>query len=78
MAYHNGMKFTTFDEDNDLAPYKNCAVRYKGSWWYNHCHHSNLNGQYLSGFFTSGANGVSWKAWKGHRYSLKTTEMKLR
>ncbi|MBN3310184.1 MFAP4 protein, partial [Amia calva] len=29
-------------------------------------------------FVTSYANGVSWYHWKGHYYSLKTSEMKIR
>ena len=74
MATHNGMNFTTLDEDN----FHNCAVRYKGAWWYNACHTSNLNGQYLSGHHTSFADGIHWNHWKGFHYSLKTTEMKLR
>jgi ficolin len=34
---HNGMKFTTYDQDNDLYSF-NCASRYGGGWWYNKCY----------------------------------------
>ena len=78
MAWHNGMNFSTFDEDNDHDPNRNCAIAFKGAWWYIHCHESNLNGQYLSGHHTSSADGINWRSWRGYRYSLKTTEMKLR
>ena len=78
LAWHNGRNFTTSDEDNDPDPNENCAILYKGAWWYNACHQSNLNGQYLSGHHTSFAGGIIWYAWKYYHYSLKTTEMKLR
>ena len=29
----NGMKFSTWDRDNDNAS-GNCAQRYKGGWWF--------------------------------------------
>ena len=77
MAYHNGQKFSTYDQDNDVFG-RNCAVMFKGAWWYNGCHHSNLNGQYLSGHHSSFADGVNWYAFKGFRYSLKTVVMKVR
>ena len=76
MAYQNGVKFTTKDQDNDHAG-GNCAVSFKGAWWYRACHALNLNGQYLSGQHGTYADGVNWDAWKGQHYSLKTTEMKL-
>ena len=72
------MNFSTKDQDNDVHQTGNCAVSFKGAWWYRNCHNSNLNGKYLSGTHTSYADGVEWYQWKGHYYSLKTTEMKLR
>jgi len=75
---HNGQPFTTRDQDNDDASADNCPQLYKGAWWYASCHDSNLNGLYRSGSQTSYYDGVKWESWRGHRYSLKFTEMKLR
>ena len=45
-SYHNGMKFTTRDRDNDMWN-RNCASDHnRGGWWYNTCTHINLNGNY--------------------------------
>ena len=74
---HNGKKFTTKDQDNDIKA-NNCAIQFKGAWWYSNCHRANLNGLYLSGNHTSSADGVNWKEWKGYKYSLKISEMKLK
>ncbi|KAL9967876.1 hypothetical protein ACROYT_G026176 [Oculina patagonica] len=47
LAYHNSMAFSTKDRDNDRWSGHCAATNNKGAWWYNQCHHSNLNGQYL-------------------------------
>ena len=79
LSGQNTFKFSTRDKDNDVWP-KNCAVEFKGAWWYSKCHSSNLNGQYLRGAHKSHADGVEWSTWEGHGqyYSLKFTEMKVR
>ena len=78
LSFHSGMQFTTKDQDNDLRSDGSCAVKFKGAWWYKGCHRSNLNGQYLGGPHDSYADGINWLAFRGHHYSLKHSEMKLR
>ena len=77
LAYHKSRPFTTRDRDND-AYRENCAVKFKGAWWYGACHDSNLNGFYYHGPYSSYADGVVWETWKGNQYSLKRAEMKIR
>ena len=77
LTYHNGMKFSTKDKDNDIHS-SHCAIVYKGAWWYKSCHLSNLNGLYLAGAHSSYANGVNWNTWRGYKYSHRVTEMKTR
>ena len=77
LGIHNGTAFSTFDQDNDIHSI-NCAVTYRGAWWYGRCHLSNLNGKYLSGSHASYADGVNWKPFRGCHYSLKYTAMKIK
>ncbi|XP_045184613.2 fibroleukin-like [Mercenaria mercenaria] len=78
LEYHNGMAFTTFDNDNDKHSSRNCAIYGHGAWWYNACHHSNLNGQYFNIPGKRDHRGIIWFYWKNKDYSLKSVEMKFR
>ncbi|XP_033093549.1 tenascin isoform X5 [Trachypithecus francoisi] len=74
MAYHNGRSFSTFDKDTDSA-ITNCALSYKGAFWYRNCHRVNLMGRYGD---NNHSQGVNWFHWKGHEHSIQFAEMKLR
>ena len=45
MAYHNGMSFSTYDNDNDGGK-RHCGRDHKGGWWYNNCYGSLLTGSH--------------------------------
>jgi len=55
---------------------------YRGCWWFKKCHRCELNGYYFKGGKLSEkiteASGINWYKWKGHYYSLKFSEMKIR
>nr|XP_023651338.1 tenascin-like isoform X4 [Paramormyrops kingsleyae] len=74
LSYHHGRPFSTYDNDNDIAV-TNCALSYKGAFWYKNCHRVNLMGRYGD---NSHSKGVNWYHWKGHEHSIEFAEMKIR
>ena len=73
LAVHNKMKFSTYDVDND-SHVVHCSKMYKGGWWYEGCHDSNLNGMYDE--FQMNADIYETCIWKP--FQLQFTEMKVR
>ena len=63
--YHDGMMFSTYDRDNDLASY-NCAVNRGGGFWYRACALCSVNG----------ARRFYWSRLPGGRY-LQSSRMWL-
>ncbi|XP_065107270.1 tenascin isoform X2 [Paramisgurnus dabryanus] len=74
LSYHNNRPFSTYDNDNDIAV-TNCALSYKGAFWYKNCHRVNLMGRYGD---DSHSRGINWFHWKGHEHSIPFAEMKIR
>ncbi|XP_038109184.1 microfibril-associated glycoprotein 4-like isoform X1 [Culex quinquefasciatus] len=72
--YDLGMKFSTFDNDNDLYG-GNCAVLMYGAWWYKSCAHSNLNGRHMQG---TNMTGMLWPSFRSGHYSLQRSRMMIR
>ena len=69
LSYHNKVRFSTEDQDNDSRPNGKCTTIYgKGGWWYRNCYQSNLNGNYNE----TTQKGVFWIS------SLSFVEMKIR
>ena len=78
LSSHNGTMFSTIDKDNDQRSRFSCARNFKGAWWYKACHTANLNGEYLGGQHTNARKGIIWTAWKGVKYSPKSTKMMIK
>ncbi|XP_028424067.1 microfibril-associated glycoprotein 4-like isoform X1 [Perca flavescens] len=78
LSFSNGMKFSTFDKDQDNWYWNNCAIQSLGAFWYNGCYNTNPNGIY-----SWGANSpfyypvVNWQTWQGNT-PLKFISMMIR
>lgn len=78
LGSHNGLKFTTKDQDNDATiDSANCAKLYFGAWWYRACHVTNLNGLYAPSALMS-PKYITWSTWTRYHVALKTTLMMIR
>ena len=65
LSYHNGMAFSTQDRDNDKNG-GNCAMSYRGAWWYDSCALSSLNSNFGSGYYI-----WNWDLLMGSQMKLK-------
>ena len=79
MEYHNGARFSTVDNDNDLEHFeRNCALLYGGGgWWYRDCYAANLNGLYGASS-PNERQSMNWYAWMDTFASLTTAQMSIR
>ncbi|XP_061176976.1 fibrinogen C domain-containing protein 1-B-like [Saccostrea echinata] len=76
LAPHNGMRFSTKDQDNDHSS-NSCARSHYGAWWYNSCTNSNLNGNYAQSAVNS-SKSPYWYRWTRGYIALKKTAMMIR
>ena len=72
--YHDGMKFTTYDKDQDKMAGTNCAYYSFGAWWHNNCNAVNINGD----FDRYRQQGDIQKVFEYFPYRLSFSEMKVR
>lgn len=77
LDYHNNMKFTTLDQDNDGHSSSNCATMWRSAWWFNACFHTNPNGEYADSEKTS-TEYIAWYHWKNSYISLKSMQLMIR
>ncbi|KAI8500254.1 negative regulation of lipoprotein lipase [Branchiostoma belcheri] len=82
MEYHNGMKFSARNKDNDRSNGWHCAQKDSAGWWYKRCAITVLNGPYFQPEEYHGSSdtgyGIFWQRWKGWNYVLKATKMMVR
>ncbi|CAC5400053.1 unnamed protein product [Mytilus coruscus] len=74
MAYHNNIRLSTKDNDNDTIGSQNCAATYTGGWWFGSCVISHLNGLFKG----KGAQGISWYYWRKSHDTIQTSTMMIR
>ncbi|XP_078571347.1 uncharacterized protein LOC144859022 isoform X1 [Branchiostoma floridae x Branchiostoma japonicum] len=80
LSSHNGSRFSTHDQDNDVVSGSDCAVINggRGGWWYYSCDVVNLNQPYKHGGGGTHVHGIQWLPWAAHKYSIKSSVMKIR
>ena len=76
LAYHNGMEFSTHDNNNDQDA-SNCAETSRGGWWYNACHEANLNGYHYNEGTIATEDGMTWNSYLGNFYSYQFVAMEI-
>ena len=81
--YHNNQQFTTYDQDNDAST-GNCVTAfgapYYGGFWYKHCSRIRPTNAHCNAASCTSSQyeHMTWNAWRGDTYSLKTIKMMMR
>ena len=79
MSNHNGMKFSTKDQDNDILPSSNCARDREGAWWHKKCFSSHLNGRHPSATKKYANNQyITWWSFESKYGGWTISEMKIK
>ena len=73
----DGMRFSTFDHDNDNSG-QNCATSEHGAWWYNICSCANLNGRYYTDQTQSSDELIVWYTFLGWGHPLKSVQVMIK
>ncbi|XP_062579586.1 fibrinogen-like protein 1 [Saccostrea cucullata] len=71
----NGMKFSTFDVDNDQWKNGICADHCRSGWWFHSCTCGNLNGLFGS---EEPGSVMRWMCADGWNCTLKATRILIR
>ena len=74
-SYHDDMKFSTSDNDNDEY-WKNCAQLYHGGFWFKDCSRVRLTGLY--GEDCDDNQGILWLDWLDVDTHPQYADMKIK
>ncbi|XP_061176964.1 ficolin-1-like [Saccostrea echinata] len=75
LSWHNGMRFSTKDQENDIDSSRNCATTFHGAWWYRYCFQSNLNREYAQSAANDPRYATRWHFKRSHEALQKTVMM---
>ena len=73
---HQGMPFSTYDQENHLYT-GNCAELFQNAWWMQNCFSCSLTGPYSHAPSVGFAMGLIWRYDVGLYESLEFAEMRL-
>ena len=78
-VWSKSMKFSTFDQDNDLNVDINCVEHFNGgAWWGRNCFQVNFNGRYSSMEDVDFAKNIHWRDFSTNYKSLMETKIMIR
>lgn len=75
---HSGLKFSTFDRNNDRSSSEVCSQQRSGGWWFDGCHDANLNGRYYPDGVSRDRDGISWHQWLQSTVSMVRVVMAIK